>query len=217
MSDQTESLDALYGELSERFPDEWVQEFRQGGEDLSFVPWHRYVQRLHEIAPMQWSTSIDTVQEIGGYLVMTVTLHLAGRFFTQVGIAQAEKSKTKGYGGAAPEAYSQAFRRACAMAGLGLGFYQGVYDELPAGAEVVEVEEYDGPEPTEVQVERMKELIGILEENEYNEAAQQARERIRNAKDRRKVTGVVIRKLKEFLSERGLWEEQEDEGDTPFE
>jgi len=113
--------------LTDRFPDEWVEQFRQGGEELDFVPWHRYAQRLNEEPFITWHSEVSHVENIGSQLLMVVDVTVTEgartpTTSTHSGTGAADASK-QSWGGAHAEAYSQAFRRACAHHGLGLYFY----------------------------------------------------------------------------------------------
>lgn len=119
------SYEELYPDLHRPFPDEVVQEFQQGGETLSFVAWHRYVQRLNDLVPGRWNSRVSQILETGGNLLLTVEVGIDDVYHQGTGTAVATK---KSWGGAHAEAYSQAFRRACAMHGVGLYFY---HDETP--------------------------------------------------------------------------------------
>lgn len=95
--------------------------------EVTAVPWHEYVSRLNSIAtPQGWSSRITHVIESAGNLMMVVEVEVGGAVHAGTGSASADK---EAWGGAHAEAYSQAFRRACAHHGLGLYMYK---DEEPA-------------------------------------------------------------------------------------
>lgn len=93
--------------------------------EVTAVPWHEYVSRLNDLFPDGWESRITHVIESAGYLMMVVEVEVAGSVHAGTGAAEADKDK---WGGAHAEAYSQAFRRACAHHGLGLYMYK---DEEP--------------------------------------------------------------------------------------
>jgi hypothetical protein len=116
----------LFDRLFEPFPDEVVKERKQQGQNLTYAEWYVYVARANkEMAPLGFSSEIRSMIVAGEYLyiVVRVTDHNTNRHHDGLGLAPVEKSKSKGFGGAGPEAYSQALRRAFAMYGMGLNWY----------------------------------------------------------------------------------------------
>jgi hypothetical protein len=116
----------LFERLFEPFPDEVVKERKQQGQTLTYAEWYVYVARANkEMAPLGFSSEIRSLQVAGEYLycVVRITDHNTSRHHDGLGLAPVGKSKAKGFGGAGPEAYSQALRRAFAMFGMGLSWY----------------------------------------------------------------------------------------------
>lgn len=112
-------------ELQERFPPEVTSKLPvfKGGkkvEDVDFVAWHHYARRLNELFPLGWGVSISRTEIVGDYLLIVVDVKIGSYSYCGTGQAKADKEN---WGGAHAEAYSQAFRRACAQPGLGLYFY----------------------------------------------------------------------------------------------
>lgn len=129
-----ESLKGTEHPLHNKFPPEWEQQFQKAGATLDFVPWHGYVYRLEELVEdghiRSWSSMVDDVTLAGNNILMVVSVSIRrndGSVVTHHGTGDAKATKDK-WGGAHPEAYSQAFRRACAHHGLGLYFYEGEDD-----------------------------------------------------------------------------------------
>jgi hypothetical protein len=95
------------------------------GRSLTYVEWYHYVMRATRSWPEGYSSEIRMVKTEGKYLHMVVRAirNDTGEYHDGVGLADVEKSKDKGFGGAAPEAYSQALRRAFAYHRIGLDMY----------------------------------------------------------------------------------------------
>ena len=108
--------------VREEFPSEVVSYLPvgRGSEKASFVAWHHYARRLNELFPLEWGSSISHVDIVGEFLLMVVDVRILGVTYSGTGQARADKQN---WGGAHAEAFSQAFRRGCALAGLGLYFY----------------------------------------------------------------------------------------------
>jgi hypothetical protein len=197
-------------ELQKRFPPEVTSKLPvfKGGrkvDDVDFVAWHHYARKLNELFPLGWGVSISRTEIVGEYLLMVVDVKIGSYSYCGTGQAKADKQD---WGGAHAEAYSQAFRRACAQPGLGLYFYgmeemeavakQGIVDELkeaeaaraPArtDSDVVEVEAV-----TDLQLERLQQLA---ESNIFSEAGlDEYRVRIKAHYNKAGV-GLVIREMK---------------------
>lgn len=143
MKSRRERHEAISQGLQQRFPDDLVQTKRpaKGAGEVSYVPWYYYAQRLNELEPLNWESEITHVKVVPATdqqgndiskLLMVVQVTINGRTYAGTGTSLAAKES---WGGAHAEAYSQAFRRACAHAGLGLYFYdeEGVTSTLPEG------------------------------------------------------------------------------------
>ncbi len=94
---------------------------------LPYADKRMYEDRLNALVPGRWSTPAMTPLVAGNKLVIPVTLVICGIAHTDVGEAfltsLSRKGEPREEENAATEAYSQAFRRACAQFGLGRYLY----------------------------------------------------------------------------------------------
>ena len=113
------------------FPANLMAEKKVQGRKLDYVEWYHYVMRANSEWEQKFSSQITLLKTEGEYLhiVVRVTDNETQVYHDGVGLAKVDKSKDKGFGGAAPEAYSQAIRRAFALHGMGIDMYMD-RDEL---------------------------------------------------------------------------------------
>src|SRR6266702_6861666 len=94
---------------------------------LPYADKRAYEDRLNALVPGRWSTPPMTPLVAGNKLVIPVTLVICEIAHTDVGEAfltsLSRKGELREEENAATEAYSQAFRRACAQVGLGRYLY----------------------------------------------------------------------------------------------
>ncbi len=94
---------------------------------LPYADKRAYEDRLNALVPSRWSTPAMTPLVAGNKLVIPVTLVICEIAHTDVGEAfltsLSRKGEPREEENAATEAYSQAFRRACAQFGLGRYLY----------------------------------------------------------------------------------------------
>jgi len=94
---------------------------------LPYADKRAYEDRLNALVPGRWSTPAMTPLVAGNKLVIPVTLVICEVAHTDVGEAfltsLSRKGEPREEENAATEAYSQAFRRACAQVGLGRYLY----------------------------------------------------------------------------------------------
>jgi hypothetical protein len=199
--------------LQERFPPEVTSKkpvFTGGRktDEVDFVAWHHYSRKLNELFPLTWGVSVSRVDTVADYILMVVDVKIGSYSYCGTGQAKADKDN---WGGAHAEAFSQAFRRACAQAGLGLYFYgmeemaaveaKGIKDELDEDAREAIVEDMeeaglmgDPPdEPTTQQLDRLSELAasGVFS----GAALDEYREEVRSHYTRNGV-GLTLRRMK---------------------
>lgn len=110
-----ETLAWLHG----RFEPEQHKVVRKGGAEITHVAVWDYVDRLNEICP-DWSLEGPVVFDSGGKLVIGVGLTIEG--VTRWNFGSEDDTKDD-YGSAATNAFAQAFKRACALFGLGRYLY----------------------------------------------------------------------------------------------
>ena len=95
----------------------------QGGQKLTYIPWHVANRALDHYAP-GWSGRITNIMTTDKYLVLTYELTVVAAEGTFVRTATGcEELNMKGYGDPSSNAESMAFRRAAARFGLGLYLY----------------------------------------------------------------------------------------------
>ena len=97
---------------------------KQGNTTLTYVPWATLAKHLHHRCP-GWCFEIQSVQEVGGSVVVTGRLSIP----TTDGLLHysAVASEPLGSASKAPPAEvsaSSCLRRACALAGLGLTLWE---------------------------------------------------------------------------------------------
>lgn len=97
---------------------------KQGGKELTYLPWYYAVKYLDFFAP-GWSSEIRNVYQLGDALVMVVRISIpCAEGVTYREASALEPLKGTGYGDAATNAESAALRRAAAKFGLNLASYE---------------------------------------------------------------------------------------------
>jgi hypothetical protein len=94
---------------------------QQGGVTLTYCPWHIIARHLHHRAP-GWSWEVQSVQEVGGAVVVTgrLTIPTADGDLLHYSAVASEPLESASKAPAAEVAASSCLRRAAALAGLGL-------------------------------------------------------------------------------------------------
>lgn len=110
----------LVAALAAPFPASVVQQLQKGGTKIDFVPWHQYVRKLNDLVGPGWSMGTPIIHEAGGKLVMGIPVTILGT--TRVNFGDEDEEKDD-YGTAATNAFSQSFKRTCALFGMGLDMY----------------------------------------------------------------------------------------------
>jgi hypothetical protein len=118
---------ATYREIQEALKAEIPQEFlrtrQQGGQTLTFMPWHACSALADERAP-GWSGYVERIQQINEAVAVTYRISIP----TDDGVVEREaigyeSLSTSSYGDPTSNAESMAFRRAWAKHGLGSSLY----------------------------------------------------------------------------------------------
>jgi len=96
---------------------------KQGNATLTYVPWATLAKHLHHRCP-GWCFEIQSVQEVGGSVVVTgrLTIPTTDGLLHYSAIAS-EKLDSGSMAPPAEVSASACLRRACALAGLGLDLY----------------------------------------------------------------------------------------------
>jgi len=204
----------LFERNFEPFADKHKKTKRQGGSEITFVEWTRYIIRAYETFAEGFSTRVTNIETIGGVfeqdgkvvddrqvvVVVEVEDMETGAVHQATGAAPVSKTKEV-WGGAMAEAESQALRRAFAKFGLGLDMY---FDE----DELLDMRRTD---PTPDQRARLAELSKALKSHGFDEEVGDELGKVADAIDRKKVAGIAVRKLKELAAENNVEWETKDE------
>lgn len=129
MATFTAWCDDLEAALAEPFPADVVQvkdEGKRGKYD--FVSWHHYARRLNHLVGGGWEAKDPAWGVVGGKLVMGVPVTILGVTRTNFGDEDEEAEvneagNSKMFGTPVTNAWAQAFKRSCALFGMGLEFY----------------------------------------------------------------------------------------------
>ncbi|NJL99882.1 MAG: DUF1071 domain-containing protein [Synechococcaceae cyanobacterium SM2_3_2] len=116
-------LPEIQAALKEHIAPEYLATRKQGGSELTYIPWHKAVELLDIHAP-GWQWQITTLSVCGDRLVLIGRLTIP----TAQGDLVREATGTElldcgSYGDPSSNAESMAFRRAAAKFGLGLWLY----------------------------------------------------------------------------------------------
>ena len=114
-----ETLEALSRPIDPRH----LKTRQQGGITLTYCPWHGICRHLHHRAP-GWCFEIQSVQEVGGSVVVTgrLTIPTTDSTLNYSAIAS-EPLESRSHAPSAEVAASSCLRRAAALAGLALELY----------------------------------------------------------------------------------------------
>ena len=93
---------------------------KQGNTTLTYVPWSTLAKHLHHRSP-GWCWEVQSVQEVGGAVVVTGRLSIPTTDgLLHYSAVASEPLESKSLAPAAEVAASSCLRRAAALAGLGL-------------------------------------------------------------------------------------------------
>jgi hypothetical protein len=120
MAQFKEWCEGLETALYEPFPETVVQHKSKGGSSLSFVAWHHYARRLNRLVGPGWSMGEPIMRDVGGKLVTALPITILGTTRVNFGSEDEEADK---FGDAATNSWAQAFKRTCALFGMGLEMY----------------------------------------------------------------------------------------------
>ncbi len=118
-------LAEILADLSKPLPDRFLSQRRQGGKELTYVPWNRANKLMDFFTGGGWEGGVvnihSTLTEV--YVVYRVTIHAAEGCFSREATGS-EQLDNNAWGEALAKAESQVFRRACARWGLALYLYE---------------------------------------------------------------------------------------------
>ena len=96
---------------------------KQGNTTLTYVPWATLAKHLHRRAP-GWCFEIQSVQEVGGSVVVTGRLSIPTTDgLLHYSAVASEKLDSGSFAPSTEVSASACLRRACALAGLGLDLW----------------------------------------------------------------------------------------------
>lgn len=118
-------INDIIADLSKPIPASMLHSKRQGGNDITFIPWYNATRILDYYAP-GWTYEITQVREVGEQQVaIFVRLSIpAAEGIIYREASGIEDDTVKGYGDPTSNAESMALRRAAAKFGLGRYLYQ---------------------------------------------------------------------------------------------
>lgn len=117
-------LTEILTDLAKPVPKNFLAHRKQGGQNLTYIPWH-HVNRLLDYFAPGWEGEVTKIVCTSDRVFVTycLTLHaLEGAFSREA--TGTELLNCSSYGDPTSNAESMAFRRAAARFGLGLGLYQ---------------------------------------------------------------------------------------------
>ena len=117
-------LAEILTDLAKPVPKRFLAQRKQGGQNLTYIPWH-HVNRLLDYFAPGWEGEVTKIVCTSDRVFVTycLTLHAAEGVFSREATGT-ELLNCSSYGDPTSNAESMAFRRAAARFGLGLGLYQ---------------------------------------------------------------------------------------------
>jgi hypothetical protein len=117
-------LAEILTDLAKPVPKRFLAQRKQGGQNLTYIPWH-HVNRLLDYFAPGWEVELTKIVCTSDRVFVTycLTLHAAEGVFSREATGT-ELLNCSSYGDPTSNAESMAFRRAAARFGLGLGLYQ---------------------------------------------------------------------------------------------
>lgn len=128
----------ILADLSKPIPNKYLDSRKQGGANLTYLPWYNAVKLLDRVTGGHWDYAITNIHTTSDRLILTarITIHAAEGCFTREAtgtetlkeeyydkITQSKQIREWAYGDVASKAESMALRRAAAKLGLGLYLY----------------------------------------------------------------------------------------------
>ena len=120
---QLRSISSIIADLSKPVNPQRLKTRRQGGKDITYLPWFQAVRYLDRFAP-GWSYEVRSIVTVGSAVAVTVRISipcLEGLVYREA--TGYEPLEVKGYGDPTSNAESMALRRAAAKFGLCLNLY----------------------------------------------------------------------------------------------
>ena len=127
MTDPRMTADQVREILQRPFPEEQQKQIskrKHGPKDITIVEWWHYVDRLNELPPGWWQTLIHASPGEVHSVILRVKFGEEGwADYTNVPAPDPGQEENEHFGGNAPKAFWSAFKRCCAMVGLGRHLY----------------------------------------------------------------------------------------------
>ena len=120
---QLRSITDIIADLSKPVNPQRLKTRKQGGKDITYLPWYQAVRYLDRFAP-GWSYEVRSIVTVGSAVAVTVRIIipcLEGLVYREA--TGYEPLEVKGYGDPTSNAESMAIRRAAAKFGLCLNLY----------------------------------------------------------------------------------------------
>ena len=117
-------LAEILTDLAKPVPKRFLAQRKQGGQNLTYIPWH-HVNRLLDYFAPGWEGEVTKIVCTSDRVFVTycLSVHAAEGVFSREATGT-ELLNCSSYGDPTSNAESMAFRRAAARFGLGLGLYQ---------------------------------------------------------------------------------------------
>lgn len=116
-------INEIVRDLSKPIPDSLLRTRKQGGTDLTYIPWFNATRLLDLYAP-GWTFRVEH-KEMAGKIVCYASISIVAEELTVTRMASGnEDDKTSSYGDPWSNSESMALRRAAAKFGLGRYLYQ---------------------------------------------------------------------------------------------
>lgn len=115
----------ILADLSKPIPNKYLDSRKQGGTNLTYLPWYNAVKLLDRVTGGHWDYGIANIHTTPDRLILTarITIHAAEGSFTREATGT-ELLSCGSYGDPSSNAESMALRRAAAKFGLALYLYE---------------------------------------------------------------------------------------------
>ena len=129
----------IIADLSKPIPNKYLAQRKQGGTNLTYLPWFRCVTLLDRCSGGHWDYAITNIHTTSDRLILTarITIHAAEGAFSREATGtetlkeeyfdkttQSKQIREWAYGDVSSKSESMALRRAAAKLGLGLYLYE---------------------------------------------------------------------------------------------
>jgi hypothetical protein len=116
-------INEIVRDLSKEIPQKYLRERKQGGNTLTYIPWHCATKLLDYYAP-GWNYRVEVMHVASNVVVIATITILAAEGEISRQATGVEEDDAKGYGDPFSNASSMALRRAAAHFGLGRYLYK---------------------------------------------------------------------------------------------